>query len=337
MKIPLNPSSNRRVNIALVCTRGGHFEQMTNLSDFYNCYNHFWITNRNKQTESELEKERTYFIEMGHFKKPWTYLRQLTPALKIFAGEKPTHVLSTGSGRVALVPFLLSRVLKAKFIYIDTFSRVHGYSKFGTFLLKTKSKIYTQWEDPQNGNAIYIGPIFKQQEDQKRVGDSKYIFVTLGTRDEPFTRLVKAVEDLVTKSIIKEKVIIQAGRTKYSSNCVEVFDFCTPQMIEDLILNARYVITQESAGIGTQCLKYRTRFIVMPRDYKRGELPAKSDMKEDLHHKLEELGYTKVVRNTTELEKAVLNIDTLRTGFRFDNNLAIQTLKKIVETEANRP
>ena len=28
-------------------------------------------------------------------------------------------------------------------------------------------------------------------------------------------------------------------------------------------------------------------------------------MKEDLHYKLEELGYTKVVRNTDELEKAI--------------------------------
>ena len=73
-------------------------------------------------------------------------------------------MLSTGSGRTALIPFLLSQVLKVKFIYIDTFSRVHGHSKFGTFLLKTRNKIYTQWEDPENENAIYIGPIFKQQE-----------------------------------------------------------------------------------------------------------------------------------------------------------------------------
>jgi hypothetical protein len=69
----------------------------------------------------------------------------------------------------------------------------------------------------------------------------------------------------------------------------------------------------------------------MPRDYHLGELPAKSDMKEDLHYKLEELGYTKVVKNAEELEKAIENIDDLQIGFKFDNYLAISTLKKVME------
>jgi beta-1,4-N-acetylglucosaminyltransferase len=335
---PLSPSSKPNINIALVCTQGGHFEQMTNLSDLYNRYNHFWVTNRNKQTESQLKNERTYYIEMAHFKRPWTYLSQMPPVLKIFAREKPTHALSTGSGRTALIPFLLSRLTKVPFIHIDTFSRVHGHSKFGSFLLKMGNKIYTQWEDPQNKNATYIGPIFKQQGNGKKDHGSNYVFVTLGTRDEPFTRLLKGVEDLVKRGTIKEKVIIQAGHTKHNSDheYAESFDFCTPEQIDEFIWNARYVITQESAGIGTQCLKHRTKFIVMPRDYQYGELPTKSDMKEDLHLKLEELGYTRVVRNTSELGKAILNIGDLKVGYNFDNTLAIQTLKKIIETGDSR-
>jgi UDP-N-acetylglucosamine transferase subunit ALG13 len=92
------------------------------------------------------------------------------------------------------------------------------------------------------------------------------------------------------------------------------------------------VITQESAGIGTQCLKYGAKFIVMPREYQYRELPAKTDMKEDLHLKLEELGYTKVVRNTDELEKAIEGLEELKVGFHFDNTLAIRTLKELIET-----
>ncbi len=323
--------NKKRINIALVCTRGGHFEQMTNLSDFYGCYDHFWITNRNKQTESQLKQERVYYIDLAHFKKPWTYMNQIAPVLRIFTREKPTHVLSTGSGRTALIPFLLSKLFRKKFIYIDTFSRVNGHSKFGTFLLKTRNRIYTQWNDPYNEQAVYIGPIFRQQENFTRCDDSNYVFVTVGTRDEPFTRLIQGVEELIKKGIIKEKVVIQAGHTKFKSDHVEVFDFCKPEKIDELILNARYVITQESAGIGTQCLKYKTRFIVMPRDYQYGELPTKSDMKEDLHCRLEELGYTKVVSNTNELENAIVNIDRLKTGFDFNNSLAISNLQKAME------
>ena len=107
-------NNQKKLKVALVCTRGGHFEQMTNLSEFYSCYDHFWITNKNKQTENQLKDERVHYIELAHFKKPWTYLFQLAPVLKIFAKEKPTHVLSTGSGRTALIPFITVSDIKKK-------------------------------------------------------------------------------------------------------------------------------------------------------------------------------------------------------------------------------
>jgi len=321
----------KKTKIALICTKGGHFEQLTNLSDFYDAYDHFWITNRNKQTLNTLEKERKYFVNLAHFTKPWTYLYQLPGFIKIFAIEKPTHILSTGSGVTAFVPFILAKLLRIKFLYIDTFSRVSGYSKLGTFLLKVGQQIFSQWEDINNPKIVYIGPVFKKVESFLKNGNSEYIFVTVGTRDEPFVRLIQAVEDLKKKGKIREKVIVQAGATKYVSNHLEIFDFCDPDKIEDLIRNAKYVVTQESAGIGTICLKYLTKFLVMPRDFSYGELPAKSDMNEDLHLKLEEMGYTIVVKNVLELERAIMELDSIRTGFNFDNKLAIETLNHYME------
>ena len=324
-------TGKKKTNIALVCTKGGHFTEMTNLSDFYSCHDHFWITNKNEQTESQLQGDKAYYIEMAHFKKPWTYLSQIMPVLRAFSVEKPTHIISTGSGRTGLIPYLLARLTNKRFLHIDTFSRVHGYSKFGNFLLKTGNEIYTQWKDSANSKAIYIGPIFKHQAPVKKNVESNYVFVTVGTREEPFTRLIQGVEDLVRKGVIKQKVIVQTGYTKFTSDIMEVFNVSSLEKTNELIMNAHYVITQESSGIGSQCLKCGTRFIVMPRDYQYGELPTKSDMKEDLHHKLEELGYTTVVTNTSELEAAIENIGNLKTGFDFNNTLAISLLKKVME------
>ena len=321
----------KRINICLVSTQGGHFEQLSNLGQFYESYDHFWITNENRQTLSQLQNERKYFVDMGHYKRPWTYLNQVPHFIKIFAKEKPTHIVSTGSGRTALVPFILGRALKIPFIYIDTFSRVYGYSKFGSFLLSLRQQVLCQWPDDKNSRAVYIGPVFKNPEALPKNSNSNHVFVTVGTRDEPFTRLIAAVEELVRKGAIKEKVIVQAGHSKYLSDQIEIFDFCTPDEIDDFIRNAKYVITQESAGTGTKCLKYKTKFLVMPRQYKFGELPSRSDMDEDLHLKLQELKYTKVVNNIYELELAIHQIDKLKTGFHFDNQLAIISLTKILE------
>jgi len=323
--------NKKKINIALVCTIGGHFEQLTNLSNFYLKYNHFWITNKNKQTVTQLKNERAYFITPAQSKERWIHLYQIPSVIKIFAKEKPTHLLSTGSGKTALVPFILAKVLKKPFIYIDTFSRVDGYSKFGRFLLKIGHQICTQWNDNRNKKVKYIGPVFKKSDYFFKNPNPNHIFVTVGNRLEEFPRLIKTVEDLVKAGSIREKVIVQAGYTKYASDHLEIFDFCTPERIDDLIINAKYVITQESAGIGSKCLKYKTKFLVLPREYQYGEVTAKSDMREDLHLQLEKMGYTKVVNNGSGLEKAISEIDNLKVGFAFDNKLAIETLTRMVE------
>ncbi len=320
----------QRMRVGLVCTLGGHFEQMINLSDVYSRSDHFWITNPNTQTKTQLRNERAYFVSTAHYSKPWTYCTQLPDIVRVFLREKPSHLLSTGSGRTALIPFLLAKALRLPFIHVDTFSRVHGFSKFGSFLVRLNQTIYCQWRQ-DNKNAVYIGPVFKSNLGSEKPPEASHVFVTVGTRTEPFSRLISAVDTLVAEGCIKDEVVVQAGHTKYSSPNLRIFDFCSSNEIDDLILKARYVITQESAGIGTKCLRYNTRFIVMPRDFRYGELPVKSDMNEDLHIKLEEMGYTRVVHDARQLQEAIGDCQSIRTGFIFDNTLAVSTLKAVLE------
>ena len=322
----------RAIKLALICTAGGHYEQMLNLWDFYKDYDRFWVTSLSAQTEHAAETETVYFIRMAHFKQPWTYLLQFPKVLRAFLKERPTHIISTGSGRIVFVPYLLAAPFGAKFIHIDTFSHVRGFTKMAKFLARVKSPILTQWRSPVKKRAIYIGPIFKENPLEKPPRRSpSYVFVTAGTRAEPFPRLFRSVEHLIKEGLITDPVIAQVGSTRFESPLMDMFDFRTPQAIDDLIQNARYVITQESAGIVTKCLKFDTAFIVMPRDYAYGELPAKSDMDEDLHLRLQELGYTRVVHNAEEMSSAIMNIDGLKVGFAFDNTLAIRTLRSMVE------
>jgi UDP-N-acetylglucosamine transferase subunit ALG13 len=321
-----------KIKLALVCTAGGHLEQMLNLSQLYDQYSHFWITMANPLTESCLREEKRYFIKLAHFKKPWTYFCQFPKGIWIFAKERPTHVISTGSGRIVFIPFLLSLIFRAKFIHIETFSHVNNLTMFGRFLSRIGYPILTQWQSLARTNAVYIGPVIRNESALESRGEkTDLVFVTLGTRTEPFPRIIRAVETLIMEGILTRPVVVQSGHTKYESKSMEIFDFCAPPVIDDLIRNAAFVITQESAGIGTKCLKHDTRMIIMPRQYVYGELPAKSDMNEDLHIRLQELGFAFVVNDTEELRAAILNIDKLRVGFPFENSLAISELRKLVE------
>ena len=41
------------------------------------------------------------------------------------------------------------------------------------------------------------------------------IFVTVGTHEQAFDRLIKYIDDLKIKGVIKEEVIIQTGYSNY--------------------------------------------------------------------------------------------------------------------------
>ncbi|RMD93933.1 MAG: hypothetical protein D6813_03160, partial [Calditrichaeota bacterium] len=314
-----------KIKLGLVCTIGGHFEQMSHLEAFYSRYPHFWITNRNPQTICSLKNEVKYFVISAHFKRPWQYLLQFWTIFKAIYCEKPSHIISTGSGRTALIPFLIAKIMKIKFIYIETYSRVNNLTRLARFILKVGHPILTQWENKDAEKITCIGPVFRKNNHQaKDEFTTEHIFVTLGTRPEPFRRLLNYLDQLIAEGLIREKVIVQAGHTSYSSANMVIFDFCSPEKIEKLIQKAKYVITQESAGIVNKCLKYGKKFIVVPRDYGQGELPAACDMEEDLQYKMEQMGYTKVAHDLEGLRKAIFHLSELKTGFSFDNTRAIR-------------
>ena len=74
------------------------------------------------------------------------------------------------------------------------------------------------------------------------------IFVTLGTQDKGFPRLLDAIEKEIKKGTIKEKVIVQAGLTKYKSDNMEIFDFVSTKEFDKLMDEASIVITHGGAG-----------------------------------------------------------------------------------------
>ena len=65
------------------------------------------------------------------------------------------------------------------------------------------------------------------------------IFVTLGTQDKSFDRLLKAIDKLD----LDEEIIVQAGSTKYESSKMKIFDYVSGEDFEKYIDKADIVIT----------------------------------------------------------------------------------------------
>ena len=58
------------------------------------------------------------------------------------------------------------------------------------------------------------------------------IFVILGTQDKKFTRLLDAIQKKIDEGKIskKEKIIVQAGCTRYKSKNMQIIDETHPNM-----------------------------------------------------------------------------------------------------------
>ena len=91
------------------------------------------------------------------------------------------------------------------------------------------------------------------------------ILVTLGTQDKSFRRLLKAIEREIDNKNIKEKVVVQAGYTKYKSDKMEVFDYCSSEEIDKLMKEAKLIITHGGVGSILGALKYGKPIIAAAR------------------------------------------------------------------------
>ena len=87
------------------------------------------------------------------------------------------------------------------------------------------------------------------------------VYVTLGTQKESFARLLDCIE----KSQTKQKIIVQAGHTKYVSAKMTILDFVTPEQNRDYLKRADIIITHGGTGSILTALKMGKKVIACAR------------------------------------------------------------------------
>ena len=97
------------------------------------------------------------------------------------------------------------------------------------------------------------------------------IFVTLGTQDKPFTRLLEALEKEIEKGNITDEVIVQAGSTKYKSKKMQLFDLISQETFSDYMQKADIIITHGGVGSIVTALNFEKKVIAAPRLAQFGE------------------------------------------------------------------
>ena len=97
------------------------------------------------------------------------------------------------------------------------------------------------------------------------------IFVTLGTQDKPFTRLLEAIENAIENGIITDEVVVQAGFTKFKSDKMKIFDLVGQNDFASYMKKTDLLITHGGVGSIITGLNFGKKVIAAPRLAKYGE------------------------------------------------------------------
>ena len=129
------------------------------------------------------------------------------------------------------------------------------------------------------------------------------IFVTLGTQDKSFKRLLEMVDKAITEGYIKDKVIVQAGVTKYSSDRMDIYNLLPIDKFNKYIEECDLLITHGGVGSILNGLKNNKKVIVMPRLLKYDE--HESDHQIQIVNTFYEKGYILKVDENDDLGKII--------------------------------
>ena len=136
------------------------------------------------------------------------------------------------------------------------------------------------------------------------------ILVTLGTQDKSFKRLLDAIQKQIDNKNIKDKVIVQAGLTKYESKDMEIHGLIDRDKFSDLMKECDLLITHGGVGSILTGLKNNKKVIAAPRLKAYGE--HTNDHQLEIIEKFSNSGLILPLYNFDELDKVLKKIEKFK-------------------------
>lgn len=142
------------------------------------------------------------------------------------------------------------------------------------------------------------------------------IYVSLGTQDKKFPRLLQEVDKLIDKGIIKDEVIAQIGQTKYESKNMKLYDYLSKEDVLKYMNESRFIICHGGVGTILDALKLNKKVIAVARLklYKEHV----NDHQLQIIREYTKLGY--ILDGTYDLEKAIFDVNDFIPNQYVSNN-----------------
>lgn len=153
------------------------------------------------------------------------------------------------------------------------------------------------------------------------------IFVSLGTQDKAFVRIL----DILENADIDEEIIVQAGFTKYQSNKLKIYEYLEVDKMNQLISEARIIICHGGVGTIMKALDASKVVIACPRLAKYGE--HQNDHQLQIVNNFSKNGYLLALNDGDDIHELLKRADSFKPKkIEFNNDNFCDKLENYLKT-----
>ena len=157
------------------------------------------------------------------------------------------------------------------------------------------------------------------------------IFVTLGTGEYTFVRLLAEVERMIDLGLIREEIVVQAGTTDYRSEKMKIYDLLPMSEMERLTEECSLLITHGGVGSIISGMKHGKRVIAVPRLAKYKEVA--NDHQLQIIHKFQESGCLIGTEGVEGLKEALEKVENFEPKpYRSNTENMINLIRHHIDT-----
>ena len=142
----------------LVCSPGGHLQQMLALEPAWRDHRRTWVTLAGADVGYLLAGQDLVLGSGPTNRSLPALLRNLRLAWRTVRSRRPDVIVSTGAG-LAVPFFLVGKLLGCRLVYVESLTRIESLSLSGRLVYPLTDSFFVQWPRLARGKARYCGSI----------------------------------------------------------------------------------------------------------------------------------------------------------------------------------
>jgi UDP-N-acetylglucosamine:LPS N-acetylglucosamine transferase len=148
------------MRVLLVCSPGGHLQQMLALEPAWRGMDRAWVTLPGADVGYLLADEK---VTLGHGPTNRSIRRLISNiglAWSLLRRDRPEAILSTGAG-LAVPFFVIGKLLRIRLVYVESVTRIETISLSGRLVYRLADRFFVQWPQAaeRRRRAVYAGGV----------------------------------------------------------------------------------------------------------------------------------------------------------------------------------